>query len=80
MDSDTPKTNDPDASLERSFMEEFLQSTGHSLADLHTLPSDQMTVLMKQASRYASGRLTEVESRAHYVESIHGDTDLKGRG
>jgi hypothetical protein len=62
---------DPDARLERAFIAEFLQGHGHSMATLHTLPATEVAVLMKQASIYASARLSEVESRAHYVHDIH---------
>jgi hypothetical protein len=78
MDDDR-QTSDPAALMERAFIEEFLQTRGHSLATLKTLPHDQSAALMKEASRHASARLTEVESRAHFIDSIKGDADLTGK-
>ncbi len=79
MDSERT-SSDPAALMERSFIDEFLQTRGHTLASLHGLPHEQATGLLKEASCYASARLTEVESRAHFVESIKGDADLAGKG
>lgn len=70
--SDTPLAEDPHAQLERAFIDEFLRPRGYSLATLRKLPTDQATELLREASLYASGRLTEVESRAHFVHDIHG--------
>jgi len=62
---------DPLAQLERAFIEEFLQRRGQSLSTVRQLPHDEAMRLMKEASLYASGRLTEVESRSHYVSDMH---------
>ena len=61
----------PLAQLERAFITEFLQGAGYSLSTLHELPEHQANGLLKQASQYASGKLTEVESRAHFVDEMH---------
>lgn len=63
---------DPQAQLERAFIDEFLRSRGYNRADLHALPEPEARLLMVQASAYAAGKLTEVESRAHFVHEIHG--------
>ncbi len=76
MDTDRTPMTDPDALLERSLIDEFLQAQGVSLGTLHTLPAAQADALLKDASRYASGRLMEVESRARFVAAIKGDVDL----
>jgi hypothetical protein len=76
MDSDRTPMTDPDALLERSLIDEFLQAHGASFATLHTLPAAQADGLLKEASRYASSRLMEVESRARFIDSIKGDVDL----
>ena len=65
---DVPPSEDPHAQLERAFIEEYLRSQGCSLT---TLPPDRAAALLSAACRYASERLTEVESRAHYVEDLH---------
>jgi len=62
---------DPLSELERAFMAEFLQDRGHTLESVQLLPPAQAHALLQEASVYASCRLTEVESRAHYVNDMH---------
>ena len=71
---------DPLAQLERAFIEEYLHGRGQQLNTLNSLPREQANALMKEASAYASGRLTEVETRAHLVEALHdASAPLTGR-
>jgi hypothetical protein len=79
MDTDQPST-DPAAAMERSLIDEYLQTHGHTLASLHALPEDEAKALLTAASLHASMRLTEVESRAHYIDGIKGDADFAGKG
>jgi hypothetical protein len=72
------QVGDPLAQLERAFIEEYLQRSGHHLTDLRELPSEEAVALMQQASRYASGRLTEVETRAHLVSDLHDASEPLG--
>jgi hypothetical protein len=67
----TASVGDPLSQLERAFMAEFLQDRGHTLETVRTLPPAEAHALLEQASVYASCRLTEVESRAHFVEDMH---------
>ena len=76
MDTNQTPMTDPASLLERSLIDEFLEAHGTSMATLHTLPDEQAAALMKEASRYASMRLMEVESRAKFVDSIKGDVGL----
>lgn len=76
MDSDRTPMTDPEALMERSLIDEFLQAHGTSLAELHNLPQPRADALLKEASQYASTRLMEVESRARFIDSIKGDLDL----
>ena len=69
-DSSDPHS-EPLAQLERAFIEEYLHGRGQHLNTLKSLPPDEANALMKQASAYASGRLTEVETRAHLVGDLH---------
>lgn len=78
LENDRPPVADPEALMERSLMNEFLQAHGASLATLHGLPAEQAEVLLKEASRYASTKLMEVEARSRFIASIHGDVDLIG--
>jgi hypothetical protein len=73
-DPDEPVAVDQTAQLEQALILEFLERKGHTLATLQDLPADELKALMREASLYASGRLTEVESRAHYVHDIHDAT------
>jgi hypothetical protein len=66
--------------MERSLIEEFLQTHGHTMASLHELPADEARALMTAASLHASMRLTEVEARAHFIDGIKGDADFAGKG
>ncbi len=63
--------DDPRAQLELALISEFLQRHGYSLASLHELPEDQAEAVYKQATLYAAGRLSEVESRSHYYDDMH---------
>jgi hypothetical protein len=69
---------DPLAQLERAFLEEYLTGRGYHLNTLQELPVEQANALMKEASAYASGRLTEVETRAHLVADLHDASEPLG--
>ena len=71
FDPDVPARSDQTAQLEQAFIAEFLERRGHTLATLHGLPEEEANELLKEASVYASARLSEVESRAQYVHDIH---------
>ena len=67
---DVPRA-DQTAELELSLIAEFLQARGHSLHSLHELPEAQRHALMREASLWASSRLSEIESRAQFVDDLH---------
>ena len=71
--------DDPLSQLERAFITEFLRSQGHDDVSVRALPDDRQRALLKQAAIYASGRLTEVESRARFVDDLH-DRDSSSAG
>jgi hypothetical protein len=71
-DADAMRLHDRDAQLERALIADFLARKGHTFESVHALPADQGAQLLKEASAYASGRLTEVESRAHLQHDLHG--------
>jgi hypothetical protein len=68
---------DPVAQLERAFLTEFLELRGHTLESVRALPSEEMHALLKAAAIHAAGRLTEVETRAHYVHELHHVSDRR---
>ena len=63
---------DPQAKLERAFIEEFLQGRGHSLATVSLASPDERRALLVEAARYADARLAEIDARASYIQQIHG--------
>lgn len=60
------------AALERAYVEEYLKTHGSSLAELPGLAPERAQALMREASLYASLRLSEVEARSQLVEELHG--------
>lgn len=59
------------SSLERMYIEEYLQSKGYSLKDLQTGEKSEVKRLMTEACTYSSFKLAELESRAKFREKIH---------
>ena len=74
--ADTP-IGDPQAQLEIALIDEYLRTRGVSRHNLREIPAEKAAALMREASSYASARLTELESRAHYVEEIHGTSEKR---
>ena len=70
---------DPEARLERAFIEEYLQERGCSLATIGSKPPAEQRLLLTQASQYALGRLAEIDARASYVHQIHDANQPKPR-
>jgi hypothetical protein len=70
-DSDQPPRPDQTADLEKALIAEFLEKRGHTLASVHAMAEADQHAIMREASLYASARLTEIESRAHYVDELH---------
>ena len=73
MDQDTGdyKQTDPESTLERAFIAEYLERHGYTRDSLHDLPAAESAAVLRDASIYASAKLSEVEARAHYVHDIH---------
>jgi hypothetical protein len=63
-----------DTSLEKALIEEYLDDQGYSMEKLDHLPERVVKQLMKEATRYATLRMQEIESKAHLVEEMHEDT------
>jgi hypothetical protein len=71
-DLDPVPRHDQTAELERAFIAEYLERHGHTMATVRALPDVERQALMREASLHASMRLTEVASRAQYVDDLHG--------
>ena len=69
--TDTPNVGDPFARLEQRLISDYLTALGHDPEALRARGDGEARRLLTQASTYAATRLTEVESRAHYVHDIH---------
>ena len=67
----TPR-QDPEGQLESALIDEFLRLHGHDAASVASLPADERTRLLQNASVHACARLTEIEARAHFVHELHG--------
>lgn len=62
---------EPLARLEQQFIREYLEQLG---VDYHTLVmrnDDDARALLAKAALHASERLSEIESRSHYVNDLH---------
>lgn len=69
--TDTPGVGDPFARLELGLINDYLRALGHDPSALRARSDLEARHLLAQASTYAAARLTEVESRAHYVHEMH---------
>lgn len=68
----------PLGNLERTLIDEFLRLRGLDREALGKLPDAERHDLLAEASSYASSRLTEIESRSHYVHDLHGAQEASG--
>jgi len=70
-DIDKSAAEGPQSALERKYIQEYLESQGTNLESLSRLPKDEMQRLMREACKYASLKLAEVESRAKFRHEIN---------
>jgi hypothetical protein len=66
-----PLMEDIHAFLEKTLIEAYLKGKGYTLEDFRKLPKEEAKYLMKEASTYASGKLAEVEVKAHFMQELH---------
>ena len=57
--------------LEKVLIETYLEGKGFTMTKLKTMPEEEVKQLMKEASTYASGKLAEVEVKAHLMQELH---------
>jgi hypothetical protein len=69
---DVSPLEDPMSGLERSLIEEFLAQHNFETDANSELTELEKAEVLIRARTYASGRLAEVEARAHYLHEIHG--------
>jgi len=70
IDIDKCLSDGPQSALERKLVEEYLQSQGYRIEDLHKLPEEKVKELMTEACRFASLKLAELEAKSHFREHI----------
>jgi uncharacterized protein (DUF302 family) len=68
---ETVTLQSPLGQLERSLIDEFVRARGYDPARLSALPEGERDRLLRDASVHASSKLTEVESRSHYLDEMH---------
>lgn len=56
--------------LERELMGEYLQSRGYQWIDLKSMDKEDACALMREASKYASIHLAEIEAKARFRDHI----------
>jgi hypothetical protein len=61
----------PLGELEQTLIDEYVRARGYDPLKLAGLPDQVRRDLLKDASLYASTKLSEVESRSHFVHEIH---------
>jgi hypothetical protein len=71
--TDTVPIEEPLAELERHLIAAYLAGAGQDLHDLRTRTDDAARNLLAEASRYASARLSEIEARFQYLQTLHGN-------
>jgi hypothetical protein len=57
--------------LEKILIETYLMGKGYTIKKLKRLSEEEAKLLMKEASTYASGKLTEVEVKARLMQALH---------
>ena len=72
-ESERQPGEEPSAELERQLIREYVTSAGHDLRSLFARHDDNAKKILAEASSYATSRLAEVESRAHYIHKLHGE-------
>ena len=70
--SDPVVLEDPNAQLEKEFLAEYVRSHLPPETSLESPSPVAARQLMTEASRYASAKLAELETRAHLVTDVHG--------
>ena len=70
MDPDVRPMEEPQAELERRLIDEYLRKAGYDPDTLRARHDDEARKLLTAASVYAAAKLTEIESRSHYVREL----------
>jgi hypothetical protein len=69
--TETSPLQAPLSRLELELIDEFVRARGYDPRNLSEVPEPERSALLKDASTHASLKLTEVESRSHFLDEIH---------
>jgi hypothetical protein len=69
--ADATPLHAPLAQLEHALIDQFVRGRGHDPLTLDALPEHERETLLKEASLYASAKLTEIEARSHFLDDVH---------
>lgn len=59
------------AALEKQLIQSYLLEKGYQRKDIKRMPLHRSRELLAEASRYASLKLAEIESRSKFLNKIH---------
>ena len=65
--------HEPLAALERELIDAYIVGAGQKPDALRSRTDDEARRLLTDAALYATARLSEVESRLHYLRSLRGE-------
>jgi hypothetical protein len=71
-DGEIRPIEEPLAKLERQLIGAYLAGAGEDFHSLMARNDESARKLLAEASLYASDRLSEIESRSHYLRKLHG--------
>lgn len=66
------KLEEPLAELERELISAYVAGAGHTLDAVRARGDEEARRLLVDASLYATARMSEVEARLHYLQSLRG--------
>jgi len=64
---------EPLAELEKELINAYVTGAGQDFQTLLARADEEARRLLSDASLYATARLTEIESRSHYLRSLRGE-------
>lgn len=70
IDPDRLLVEGPQSLLERTLIAEYLFSKGYLTSDLKELPRQLAKRLMREACRFATLRLAEIEAKSKFLQKI----------
>lgn len=71
MDPDVRPMEEPLAELERRLIDDYVRKAGYDPDALRARHDDEARKVLTAASVHAAAKLTEIESRSHFVRDLH---------